>query len=277
MINMARNQPKVNALLAEPRAPAEATWSSIAFSPLLGRFWPPALAAALLIAAWEFAVWWFRLPNFVLPTPQEIVSAALEDPQQLMRDTVATVTEAIGGYVAGSVLGLAIAIAFVMLPIARRLLMPLYVIVNSVPMIAYGPLAIILLGTGAASKVVLIIIAVSYAVLVNALAGLRDCDPGIVAMLRSFGASDRAILLKLRIPGAVPAIFSGLRVAVVHAMILAVVLEMLGASVGLGWSVYKSTQMMSFVEAWVAVSASVIVSLAVYGLVSFIGRRCIWW
>ena len=96
-------------------------------------------------------------------------------------------------------------------------------------------------------------------------------------MLRSFGASDRAILLKLRIPGAVPAIFSGLRVAVVHAMILAVVLEMLGASVGLGWSVYKSTQMMSFVEAWVAVSASVIVSLAVYGLVSFIGRRCIWW
>jgi ABC-type nitrate/sulfonate/bicarbonate transport system permease component len=140
MIAMARDQPKVNAVLAEPRAPAEATWPSIAFSPLLSRFWPPALAAALLIAAWEFAVWWFRLPNFVLPTPQEIVSAALEDPQQLMRDTVATVTEAIGGYVAGSALGLAIAIAFVMLPIARRLLMPLYVIVNSVPMIAYGPL-----------------------------------------------------------------------------------------------------------------------------------------
>jgi NitT/TauT family transport system permease protein len=277
MIAMARDQPKVTAVLAQPRAPAEATWPSIAFSPLLSRFWPPALAAALLIAAWEFAVWWFRLPNFVLPTPQEIVSAALEDPQQLMHDTVATVTEAIGGYVAGSALGLAIAIAFVMLPIAGRLLMPLYVIVNSVPMIAYGPLAIILLGTGAASKVVLIIIAVSYTVLVNALAGLRDCDPGIVAMLRSFGASDRAILLKLRIPGAVPTIFSGLRVAVVHAMILAVVLEMLGASVGLGWSVYKSTQMMSFVEAWVAVSASVIVSLAVYGLVSFIGRRCIWW
>jgi NitT/TauT family transport system permease protein len=277
MIAMARDQPKVNAVVAQPRAPAEVTWPSIAFSPLLSRFWPPALAAALLIAAWEFAVWWFRLPNFVLPTPQEIVSAALEDPQQLMRDTVATVTEAIGGYVAGSALGLAIAIALVMLPIAGRLLMPLYVMVNSVPMIAYGPLAIILLGTGAASKVVLIIIAVSYTVLVNALAGLRDCDPGIVAMLRSFGASDRAILLKLRIPGAVPAIFSVLRVAVVHAMILAVVLEMLGASVGLGWSVYKSTQMMSFVEAWVAVSASVIVSLAVYGLVNFIGRRCIWW
>ena len=119
-----------------------------------------------------------------------------------MRDTVATVTEAIGGYMAGSALGLAIAIAFVMLPIAGWLLMPFSMsLLNSVPMIAYGPLAIILLGTGAASKVVLIIIAVSYTVLINAFAGLRDCDPGIVAMLRSFGASDRAILLKLRIPG----------------------------------------------------------------------------
>ena len=90
-----------------------------------------------------FLPYWFRLPNFVLPTPQEIVSAALENPRRLMADAVATVTEAIGGYMAGSALGLAIAIAFVMLPIAGRLLMPLYVIVNSVPMIAYGPLAII--------------------------------------------------------------------------------------------------------------------------------------
>ena len=274
---MARGRLETNAVPAKLRAPAGAAWPGFALPPLLSRCWPPVLAAALLVAAWEFAVWSLRLPNFVLPTPQEIVAAALEDPQQLMRDTAATVSEAIGGYVAGSAIGLAIATAFVMFPLFGRLLMPLYVAVNSVPMIAYGPLAIILLGTGAASKVVLIIVAVSYTVLVNALAGLRDCDPGIVAMLRSFGASQHDILLKLRIPGAIPAIFSGLRVAVVHAMILAVVLEMLGASVGLGWSVYKSTQMMSFVAAWVAVSASVIVSLVVYGLVSFIGRRCIWW
>ena len=92
-----------------------------------------------------FLPYWFRLPNFVLPTPQEIVSAALEDPQ-LMRDTVATVTEAIGGYMAGSALGLAIAIAFVMLPIAGRLLMPLSMpLLTPAPIIADGPLAIILL------------------------------------------------------------------------------------------------------------------------------------
>jgi ABC-type nitrate/sulfonate/bicarbonate transport system permease component len=69
----------------------------------------------------------------------------------------------------------------------------------------------------------------------------------------------------------------GMRVAVVHAMILAVVLEMLGARAGLGWSVYKSTQMMNFVEAWVAVGASVIVSLIIYAVVNGIGRKLVWW
>jgi NitT/TauT family transport system permease protein len=155
--------------------------------------------------------------------------------------------------------------------------LPIYVTINSVPMIAYGPLAIIWLGIGSPSKIVLIAVAVSYQILINALAGLRACDPGAIALLRSFGASQWTIMSKLRLPGALPAIFSGLRVAVVHAMILAVVLEMLGARSGLGWSVYKSTQMMNFVEAWVAVGASVAVSLAVYATVSWLGQKLVWW
>ena len=60
---MARDQLEVNAVLAEPRAPAEPAWPGFAFSPLLSRCWPPVLAAALLVAGWEFAVWWFRLPK----------------------------------------------------------------------------------------------------------------------------------------------------------------------------------------------------------------------
>jgi NitT/TauT family transport system permease protein len=239
--------------------------------------WPPLLAAVLFFAAWEFIVWWFRLPNFVLPTPTEIVATAVEEPHRLLADTWTTVLEALLGFSMGTVLGLALAILFVTFINIERFALPIYVTINSVPMVAYGPLAIILLGIGSASKIVLILIAVSYQVLINALAGLRSCDPGAIALLRTFGASDRTILLKLRLPNAMPATMFGLRVAVVHAMILAVVLEMLGARAGLGWSVYKSTQMMYFVEAWVAVGASVIVSLVIYGIVGWIGRKLVWW
>jgi NitT/TauT family transport system permease protein len=259
-------------------APAPASVAETrSFRAALLRWWPPVFAAVLLLAIWEFAVWWFRLPNYILPTPREIVRLAVSEPGQLAQDTLATVIEGLGGYLAGAVLGLALALAFVSLPVLERTVLPAYVTVNSVPMVAYGPLAIIWFGNGPMSKVVLVVVAVSYTVLINALAGLRSCDPGAIAMLRTFGASDSIILQKLRIPTAMPLIFSGLRVAVVHAMILAVVLEMLGAHAGLGWSIYKATQMMSFVEAWVAVIASVVVSLAIYGVVSWVGRRAVWW
>jgi NitT/TauT family transport system permease protein len=201
----------------------------------------------------------------------------VQNPQQLGWDTAVTVFESLSGYVLGSIVGLALAVAFVTIPRLEHVVLPFYVTVNSVPMIAYGPLAIIWLGIGSSSKIVLVAIAVSYTVLINALAGLRSCDPGAIALLRSFGATRRDILVKLRLPAALPAIFSGLRVAVVHAMILAVVLEMLGANAGLGWAVYKSTQMMSFVEAWAAVAASVVVSLVVYLAVSWAARRYVWW
>ena len=239
--------------------------------------WPPVLAAILILAAWELSIWLFKLPNFLLPTPQEILVAAIQDRGQVLHDTWATLVESLVGYVAGSVLGLGIALLFVTFPRVERALLPAYVTINSVPMVAYGPLAIIWLGIGASSKITLIIIAVSYSILINALAGLRSCDPGAISLLRTFGASERTILLKLRLPTAMPAIFSGLRVAVVHAMILAVVLEMLGAREGLGWTVFKSTQMMDFVAAWVAVGATVIVSLAIYSVVSWIGHKLVWW
>jgi NitT/TauT family transport system permease protein len=243
----------------------------------LASFWPPALAALLVFAAWESAIWWFQLPNFVLPRPVEILDVALQNRAQLATDTAVTVVESLSGYVLGSAIGLLLAVGFVLVPRLEQVLLPVYVTINSVPMIAYGPLAIIFLGIGSTSKIVLVAIAVSYTVLINALAGLRSCDPGAIALFRSFGATRRTILLKLRLPGAMPAIFAGLRVAVVHAMILAVVLEMLGANAGLGWAVYKSTQMMNFVEAWAAVAASVVVSLAVYLAVSWVARRYVWW
>lgn len=244
---------------------------------MLARSWPPVVAFILILGLWEFAVWWFHIPNFVLPSPHEITAVALQNLGDLTHDTLTTVGEALGGYVAGAILGLALAVAFVMIPAIERGFLPLYVTINSVPMVAFGPLAIIWFGVGSSSKIFLILIAVSYTVLINTLAGLKSCDRGAVDLLRSFGASNRTILRVLRLPGALPSIFSGLRVAIVHAMILAVVIEMLGANSGLGWNIFKSTQMMNFVEAWAAVGASVLVSLVVYGIVTWLARRAIWW
>ena len=261
------------ASLPSPAIPA----GDVSLSARLLTALPPLAAGIVFLAGWEVLVRALALPSFVLPSPSEIIVAGLRDPATLLHDTLTTFGEAMGGYVAGALLGLVLAMVFVGVPFIERITMPLYVTINSVPMIAYGPLAIIWLGVGSASKILLIAIAVSYTILINTLAGLRSCDPGAVSLLRSFGAGQATILWKLRVPAALPQICSGLRVAVVHSMILAVVLEMLGARAGLGWSVFKSTQMMGFVEAWVAVGATVVISLAVYLAVTWITRRLVWW
>ena len=231
----------------------------------------------LLIVIWEIAVYWFELPPYVLPLPQEILAVAVDHLPELWHNSLTTVFESVVGFLVGSVLGLALAAAMLISAPVERALLPIYVTINSVPMAAFGPLVTIWFGIGVMSKILLIIVVVSYTVLLNALAGLKNCDPGAIALLRSFGASDSRILWMLRLPGALPSIFSGLKVAVVHSMILAIVVEMLGAHSGLGWSIYKATQMMNFVEAWAAVLTSVVISLAIYGLVSWLSKRAIWW
>jgi NitT/TauT family transport system permease protein len=231
----------------------------------------------LLIVIWELAVYWFELPPYVLPLPQQIVAVAIEHFPELWDNSLTTVFESVVGFLVGTALGLALAAAMLICKPVERTLLPIYVTINSVPMAAFGPLVTIWFGIGVMSKIVLIIVVVSYTVLLNTLAGLKNCDPGAIALLRSFGAGDGRILWMLRLPGALPSIFSGLKVAVVHSMILAIVVEMLGAYSGLGWSIYKATQMMNFVEAWAAVLTSVVISLIIYGLVSWLSKRAIWW
>jgi NitT/TauT family transport system permease protein len=265
-----------------PSSPAAAAEDALAISRRakrwqLTRAWPPVLGILLLIGVWELVVKALALPNFVLPLPQEILAATIGDLPGLGQNALTTVYEASVGFIAGSAIGFLLAAAMVMCRPIERILLPLYVTINSVPMIAFGPLVTIWFGIGVLSKIVLIMVVVSYTVLLNALAGLRSCDPGAIALLRSFGAGQGRIMVSLRLPGALPSIFSGLKVAVVHSMILAVVVEMLGARSGLGWSIFQSTQMMNFVDAWAAVLASVSISLVIYGLVSWANKRAIWW
>ena len=255
-------------------------WSRVHSSSVavwIARLWPPAFGMLLLIAAWEAAVFAFNLPNFVLPLPQEIIRTGASQAPQLWNDALTTVLEALIGFGIGGALGFVLALLMVLWLPAERALLPPFVIINSVPMVAFGPLVTIWFGIGMASKIVLVTVVVSYTVLINTLAGLKACDPGAVALLRSFGANDLQIMRVLRLPGALPSIFSGLKVAVVHSMILAIVVEMLGAYSGLGWNIYQATQMMHFVEAWAAVLVAVIISLAIYGLVVVASQRAIWW
>lgn len=243
----------------------------------LAAIWPALLGAALILGLWEGAILLFELPPFVLPRLGAILERMLKEQATLVAGMLMTCGEAMAGFAIGSVAGIALAMALAVMPRVERAVMPLLVGVNSVPVVAYAPLALIWFGMGPASKIAMASLAVGFAVLLNALQGLKATDPAAIGLLRSFGAGPVSVLWKLRLPMAMPSVVNGLRVGVVRAMIVAIVSEMLGAYKGLGWIIYESTQQIDFLRVWAAVVTASIASLVLYGALVAIDRRLVWW
>ncbi len=238
---------------------------------------PVALGVLLLLVVWEGAIALFRIPPFVLPRLASIVHHAATNFGTLAGALWATLLEAIGGYVLGSVLGLALAVVMVLAKPVERILLPVAVAVNSVPTVAYAPIFLIWFGLGPASKIGLITLAVGFTMLVNALHGLRLVDEAAVDLMRSFGASRLGIVRRLRLPNAMPAVVTALRVSVPRSMIVAIVGEMLGAYAGLGRVIYESTQQIDLLSVWSAVLFASVASMVAYGLLVWIDQKLIWW
>jgi NitT/TauT family transport system permease protein len=243
----------------------------------LARAWPAVLGLLLMIGAWEAAVAWFRVPAYVVPPLHAIVRRAVLDAGSLGVATLVTTVEALAGFAAGAGVGLLFAVAFVVWPPLERVLLPSFVAFNSVPVVAYAPVAVIWFGIGFTSKIVLVTVVVGFTVLLNTLQGLKSCDPAAVALLRSFGAGRLRTLWTLELPHAMPALFTGLRVGAVRSMIIAIVAEMLGAYRGIGWTIFESTSQMDFLKVWAMVAVASAVSIALYLLVAAVDRRVVWW
>jgi NitT/TauT family transport system permease protein len=230
-----------------------------------------------VFALWELAVRAFGVPVYVLPAPSAITMKVVAD-SALMADGLAiTLMEAVVGYTIGSLIALAIAIGFVLSPRLERIGLPALVALNSVPVVAFAPVALLWFGSGPASKIALVIMAVGFAVFVNAHQGLRSVDESAANLLRSFGAGPLRQMAMLRLPAALPSIMNGLRVGVVRSMIVAIVAEMLAAFKGLGATIFESTQQIDFLRAWAAIAVASLASMIWYGIVNWIDHRFVFW
>ncbi|BBK44424.1 ABC transporter permease [Allostella vacuolata] len=243
----------------------------------LSRIAYPVAGLLVIAVVWEAAILLFRIPTFVLPSIPSIAGALWGDLPALLAGLRVTLYEAGTGYVLGAVAAILLALVFVLMPLVERAAMPIVVAVNSVPVVAYAPVALVALGMGSASKIAMVTLAAGFAVFVNAMNGLKAVDPAAVNLLRSFGAGPLRTIWTLRLPAALPAIASGLRVAIVRSIIIAIVAEMLGAYAGLGQIIYLATQQVDFLRVWAAIVLASAASMAIYGLVAWIERRLVWW
>jgi putative hydroxymethylpyrimidine transport system permease protein len=189
-----------------------------------------------LVVIWQGIVLIFGPPPFMLPGPASVL-AALRDRQDLWQvHAPTTLIETVLGLVAGSVLGILLALVMSYLPPTRRLLLPVMVVSQAIPVFAIAPLLVLWFGFGLASKIVMATIAIFFPIASAFHDGLLRTDQNLIDLARLHGAGRGQMLRLLRIPSALPALITGLRLAAVYAPIGALIGEWVGASSGLGYA-----------------------------------------
>lgn len=201
----------------------------------VGHVLPPAALLAGVLLLWEGAVRAFRLPFYILPAPSRIAELVVTERGLLLGQAAATLAEVVVGFAIAFVGGVLLALLIFSSRTVERAVYPLIIASQTIPVFAIAPLLIVWFGYGMASKVVMAALIVFFPIVVNTVDGLRATDPDMVNLFLILGATPAQILWRLRIPAALPFIFSGVRIAVATSVIGAVIGEWVGATQGLGF------------------------------------------
>jgi NitT/TauT family transport system permease protein len=245
------------------------------------RAWVPAIAVfALGLVAWQWILPdLLGVQEFLLPRLSDVVRALVEERDMLLRAAWITFKEALGGFVLGS--GIAILAALVLArwrPVGSAL-MPYMIAANAIPIIAFAPITNAWFGILTPwSKITIAAVLCFFPVLVNTLRGLTSVDPESIELMRSYAAPEREIFRRVRIPSALPYVFSALKVASVLAMIGAVVGDYFGGSLeALGIVILSAVNLSQYATSWAAILVASLLGIAFYGAVSTTERYVMSW
>ena len=234
------------------------------------RFYAPTvLVFVATIALWEVAVRSGATGRIPLPAPTQIVEALAENwaagRWPLAKAAAATLFEAVGGLIIGTVAGVLVAFATARYATARELLLPLAIGASAVPIIAFAPLMNNWFGViNPLSKMMMVAVLVFFPIVVNVTRGLTQVEPAALELMRSYAASEGTILRVLRIPNALPYFFTGLKVAATLSLIGAIVGEYFGGSSDvLGRVVVQSASALRFDVTWAAILLAAATGIAV--------------
>lgn len=204
------------------------------------RWLAPALLLSALLAGWEAGVRLAGIPHYILPAPSRIAVVLAAEAPLLAHHARVTALEVVAGFGVALAAGLALGLAMFCSRLLARVLEPLLVASQTVPVFAVAPLLVLWFGYGLASKVAMAALIVFFPMAMATLDGLRSADPDVVDWFRMARARPSTILLAVQIPAALPVIFTGMRVGAGVSVIGAVIGEWVGADAGLGYLMAKA-------------------------------------
>jgi ABC-type nitrate/sulfonate/bicarbonate transport system permease component len=230
-------------------------------------YFPTLIFLIFLLVLWEAIVDIFTINPQILPSPSEIFSAYITNALLLIPHITQTLLETVWGLLLSIVFGTSIAIVLRLSSLGRKIVYPLLIISQTIPIIALAPLFLIWFGFTILPKIIIVTLACFFPITIAFADGMEKSNPQIIKLLQSMGASRLQILFMAEIPGALPSFFSGLRIAAAYCVTGAIVGEYVGGYEGLGIFMQSAAHSYATAEVFVTIVIASLLSIILFSLV----------
>ena len=229
----------------------------------------PPLTFIAIVALWAAAIPVFEIPPYLLPAPGGVFGRIVSDASQLWSNALVTLTEIGLGFGLTLLTAIPLGLVIALSPLSRQILYPPLMLLQLVPKIAVAPLFLVWLGFGIESKVLLTLLMTFFPLLLASISGFQILDTRLLYLTQSMGASRWQTFRYLRIPAALPVIFSGVKTSATIAATAAIVAEFVGANKGLGYMLLRSTGTMDIELTFAVLVVLTVIGIAINYIVEF--------
>lgn len=241
---------------------------------LLLRFASPLVVLAILVL-WQLIVMIFAIPIYILPQPINLITALPTNGQTLFNGWLVTILEASAGFIIGNVFSIAVAFLVTVSRTARAGIMPVALAIKSVPMVAITPIITLSVGFGHSTVVTVAAIVCFFPTLVNVSRGLRAAPRGAMDLFHILDANPVQAFWKLRLPYALPYLFTALRITAPAAFGGAMLAEYVASNAGLGYLIQDGYSQFQFILVWQIVVLATVTTLAAFSIVVWFEKRLV--
>ena len=237
----------------------------------------PAAAGVILLLLWEAVGFFQLLPAYILPPPSRVVQALFRDAGLLFQHARVTLIAAAAGFFIAIALGGILALWLDNFPLVRRIAYPYLITSQTVPIITLAPLFALWFGFGLMPKVVIVVLVCFFPITISLLNGLASVDPELTSLMRSMGATTWQRYRWVKLPAALPAFFSGLKISGTYSIMGAVIGEWVGGRMGLGVYMLRVRQSFAIDRVFAVIVVIVLLSITVLKLIEYAERKAMPW
>ena len=226
----------------------------------------PIVFQLIILFIWQISIDRFEVPQYILPSPKDIISTLTNIVPSITKHIYATLYEALIGFIISILVALILAILMDNVKLIKKCIYPILVVSQTIPIIALAPLFVIWFGFGILPKIIVVVLVCFFPIVISLIDGLESVDTDMVNLLKTMGASKFQIFILVKLPASTVNFFSGLRIAATYSIMGAVIGEWLGGDRGLGVYMIRAKNSYALDKVFAVIIIIVILSMSLFGL-----------